>query len=281
MTGAASRRRAGPLAAALCLAGCGAAAPSSPAATSAATHIMSINQCTDQLVLALLPPSRIASVTWLSRDPRYSAMAAAAARVPSNRGGVEETIAARPDLIVTDTFSNRAGRALLERLHLPLATVPDAGDVAAIRHNVLALATTLRVPERGAALVARMDRQLAAPRPARPLRAVAWGRDGMARSPLLATAIAAAGLSDVTPATGPIDIEALLRLAPDVLVETSGNDGASLGDARRDHRIVRLHWPASRVLHVPTGATICGTPAIGDAAAALRAQVRALSDPAA
>ena len=47
---------------------------------------MSLNQCTDQIVLALLPKDRITSVTWLSRDPLTSRMAAQAREVGANFG---------------------------------------------------------------------------------------------------------------------------------------------------------------------------------------------------
>jgi iron complex transport system substrate-binding protein len=268
------------LAAALLLAGCSAAAPAIPGRAATPVRVMSMNQCTDQLVLALLPPSRIASVTWLSRDPRYSAMVEAAGRVAINRGAVEEVAATGPDLIVTDDFSNPAGRALLGRLRFPVVTVPDAYDVAAIRSNLVSLAATLGVPQRGAALIARLDRQLAPSRSARRIRVAVWTRDGMSVSPLLSAVIAAAGLTDVTPATGPADVEALLRTNPDLLIETGGpDDGASLGNMRRDFPTVQHRWPASRILRVRAADIICGTPAIGNAAVSLRAQAQAAIGP--
>ena len=46
-------------------------------------RVMSLNQCADQIVLALLPPERITSVTWLNRDPLTSRMVAEAERVAS------------------------------------------------------------------------------------------------------------------------------------------------------------------------------------------------------
>ncbi|MDO7843790.1 ABC transporter substrate-binding protein [Sphingomonas immobilis] len=267
------------LAAVLCpalVAGCSAAAPPVSTRPAKPVRVMSMNQCTDQLVLALLPPERIASVTWLSRDPRYSAMVVEAARVAANRGSVEEVVTTRPDLIVTDTFSNPGGRALLARLGVPVVAIEDAMDVPAIRRNISDLATALGVPERGAALVAKMDARLVASPPVRGVRVAVWGRDGMREGPLVAAVIAAAGLTDVTPETGPTDTEALLQAAPDFLIEGDGADGgASLGDARRDTAIVRKRWPRSRILHISPRDTICGAPAIADAAIALRAQVRA------
>lgn len=47
-------------------------------------RIVSIGERTDQIVLALSPPGRVTSVTWLSRDPRTSRTAGAARRVGVN-----------------------------------------------------------------------------------------------------------------------------------------------------------------------------------------------------
>jgi iron complex transport system substrate-binding protein len=35
-------------------------------------HVMSLSMCTDDLLLELLPPERITSITYYSRDPNNS-----------------------------------------------------------------------------------------------------------------------------------------------------------------------------------------------------------------
>ena len=55
-------------------------------------RIVSLNMCVDELVLRLAEPQNIASVTWLSRDPKNSNVAALAARIPVNHGLAEEII---------------------------------------------------------------------------------------------------------------------------------------------------------------------------------------------
>lgn len=260
----------------LWLGGCAVHAPATPVVTARPVRVMSLNQCTDQLVLALLPPDRIVSVTWLSRDPRFSAEVAAARLVRVNHGGVEEVVRSRPDLIVTDTFSNPAGRALLERLGYPLVEVSEAGSVADIRRNVRKVATALGEGARGEAMIARMDAALAPQaRLAKPLRVAAWDRDGMGSGQMLRIVLHAAGLNDVGAASG--DVETLLATAPDLLIDReSGVHDASLGDNRAGHPLVRRLWGPARRLHVPQASLFCATPAIGSAATALRAEVRAL-----
>lgn len=257
------------------LGGCNASVPAASVSVARPMRVMSLNQCTDQLVLALLPPERIASVTWLSRDPRYSAQVAAAWRVPANHGSVEEVARTRPDLIVTDTFSNPSGRAMLRRLGYPVLELADSGDVAGIRRNVGTLAAALGEGPRGAALIAQMDAQLVPMPGTRPITVAAWGRDGMGDSPLLSAIVAAAGLTSVGARGG---IEALLRAKPEFLIRGVADPReGSLGDNVSGHPLVRRFWPAAKRLTVAQSATICGTPAIGDAAVDLRRQVAAVA----
>ena len=53
-------------------------------------RIVSINMCTDELLLRLVDRDRIASVTWLSQDGRNANMAEVAATIPANHGLAEE-----------------------------------------------------------------------------------------------------------------------------------------------------------------------------------------------
>src|SRR5262245_1692186 len=59
---------------------------------SAPRRIVSLNLCTDQLVLALADRDTVRSVTWLACDPQSWVMEAAAAEVPVNHGLAEEII---------------------------------------------------------------------------------------------------------------------------------------------------------------------------------------------
>ena len=54
-------------------------------------RIVSLNMCVDELILRLAQPQNIASVTWLSRDPKNSNVAELGAGVPFNHGLAEES----------------------------------------------------------------------------------------------------------------------------------------------------------------------------------------------
>ncbi|MDR2212470.1 MAG: ABC transporter substrate-binding protein [Pseudomonadales bacterium] len=85
------------------------AAPDEPA------RIVSMNICTDQLLLRVVEPGRIVSLSYLSADPAYSPLAQQAENFALNHGQAEEIIALAPDLVLTSQFSASFTAALLER----------------------------------------------------------------------------------------------------------------------------------------------------------------------
>ena len=80
-------------------------------------RIVSMNLCTDQLLLLLVDKQRIASLSYFARDPEYSALASLAEGIPPNRGQADEVITFAPDLILTSQFSATLAANLLERMN--------------------------------------------------------------------------------------------------------------------------------------------------------------------
>lgn len=247
-------------------------------------RVMSVNQCTDQIVLALLPPERIASVSWLSRDPAGSLMAGAAARVPVNHGQAEEVLAEAPDLVVAGSFTTPALRGMLKRIGWPMIEVDHASSFDDIRRTVRQVAAAVGERARGEALIARMDAQLAAAarRSARHPRVAAWDGSGFgaASGTLYDAVLTAAGARNVVREMGGYsygrpDIETLLKLDPDLIVQGAAvRAGGSLGDEITNHRVVRERWKG-RTLRIPQAYYVCGTPMIGEAVLRLQAEMAA------
>lgn len=267
----------------LALAGCtGGATVPAPAAKP--VRVMSMNQCIDQLVLALLPPERIASVSWLARDPSGSLLHAAAMRVGVNHGLSEEVVRQQPDLIVAGTYTTPATRRLLKRLGYPLIEVGHANSFDDIRRVTRQVAKAVGEAARGEALLARMDAQLAALAhdPGPPLRVAAWDGAGFNASEgtLYDVVLEAAGAVNVAnrpPAThyGRPDVEVLLLTAPDLLVKGAGNGRKpGLRDNAERHPVIRQYWDGPRTLTIRPAYYMCGTPFIGDAIFQLRAELR-------
>src|ERR1700733_14105217 len=93
-------------------------------------RIVSLNLCTDELVLRLADHSNIASVTWLSKDPISANAVDLAADVPVNHGLAEEVIPLDPDLIVAGTFTARTAVAMLKQTGFPVTEFGGARNVA-------------------------------------------------------------------------------------------------------------------------------------------------------
>jgi len=247
-------------------------------------RIMSMNMCTDQLLLSLLPPERIASVTWLSRDRGSSLMADAAMKVGVNYGLAEDVIRQKPDLVIAGSFTTPATRGMLKRIGYPMIEVGYANNFDDIRAQTRQIAKAVGEPERGEALIADMDRKLAilAQDRAPALRVASWDRSGFSASAgtLQDEILRVAGARNVVnepPASiyGKPDAEILLLTAPDLLVQGSPYAAEpSLGDMVEQHRVIRQYWKKGRMLTVPQAYYVCGTPQIADAALSLRDQMR-------
>lgn len=248
-------------------------------------RVMSMNQCADQIVLALLPPERIASVTWLSRDPGGSLMHREALKVGVNHGLSEEVVRQKPDLVVAGSFTTPATRGLLRRLGYPMIEVDNADSFDGIRRTTRQVARAVGEMARGEALIAEMDRDLAelARDPGPGLRVAAWdgagfsAREGTLYDAVL-QAVGARNVAKAPPASGygRPDVEVLVLTAPTMLVKGEGlGRKPGLRENRERHPVVRRYWDGARTMTIRQAYYICGTPLVGKAALRLRDELRA------
>ncbi|HWX89886.1 MAG TPA: ABC transporter substrate-binding protein, partial [Rhizomicrobium sp.] len=142
---------------------------------------MSLKVCTDELLLDLVPPSRIASITFLSQEKAALKVWPQAARIPVNHGTAEEILKLHPDLILTDPFMAPSLRPLLAKSGAKIVEVPPAENFDQIRNVTRMVAHAVGEESRGEALIARMDADLAdlaAHRPKKMLTVAGWGGGG-------------------------------------------------------------------------------------------------------
>lgn len=97
-------------------------------------RIASLNLCTDQLLLLLVPRERIVSVTDWAVKPESSYMAEAARGLPLNRGLAEGVLPLNPDLIIAGQFNDPTLLALLRKLgyRVEVVSVPRNLDEARV-----------------------------------------------------------------------------------------------------------------------------------------------------
>ncbi len=247
-------------------------------------RILSLNLCADQLLLALLPPERIVSLTWLSRSEGDPDLVPLARRIAANHGTAEEVLAAQPDLVIAGTYTTSATRRLLARTATPLLELPAVQDWAGIRRVTRQVARAVGAEARGAALLSQMDATLAAlarTRPADPVRVISWGGGGSdvpGRDTLFDQILTAAGGENLgAPLAGraSVDLEQLLQARPEVLMR--GSAYAAMPAVRNQaaaHRLIQRLYPQAQLTY-PEALYGCGVPKAAQAALALRAQLLA------
>ncbi|WP_293901679.1 ABC transporter substrate-binding protein [Phenylobacterium sp.] len=248
-------------------------------------RIMSINLCTDLLLLQLVPRARIASVSFLARDGAGGLFPGLEAGIPTNHGTPEDIVNMQPDLILAADVSTPVARALARRVGARVVEVKSANSFADIRQNLREVGAVVGEPARAEALVQRMDAtlgQLAAQPPRRRARVVAWsggpavpGRDTLANA-----IIDAAGAINVAAQPGrnytTFGVEELLEADPDALLYgRSPSQGPSLEGGEGQHRVVRRLY-ATRRISFDEVASTCGLPQSADAARDLRRALDAL-----
>jgi iron complex transport system substrate-binding protein len=243
-------------------------------------HVMSLSMCTDDLLLELLPPERIASVSYYARDPTISYQWPQAAKVRINWGTVEEVLAEKPDLVLAGTYTTPAARSLLKKLHWPLLEIAPAADFDEIRTVTRQVAHALGRQTAGEALIEKMDatlRELAASRPRQLIRVAAWGEGGSipGKGTMFDTILNAAGGVNVASSLSgeytSFDVEQLLAARPDVLAYAGNiSDTPGLNTDLAQHPLIRKLYSSRRVTY-PSALYNCGVVESADAAVALRA----------
>ena len=203
------------LAAALWLAWCG-------AATAAPQRVFSLDQCSDQYVLALVPRNGIVGLSHRS-DDRDSYMAAAARGLPQRRGGYESVFAARPDVVVRYWGGDAKLVRALERRGVRVVTLDDAQDFDDVRANLARVSRALGRRAEGVRLQARMDAELARAAGAwRGHAALYLTPGGFTAGPgsLIDSVLRAAGLTNAVRSPGfmPAPLERLVLAPPDAFV---------------------------------------------------------------
>lgn len=231
-------------------------------------RIMSLKICTDALLLDLVPPSRIASVTFLSREPAALRMWPQGAHVPVNHGTAEEILAAHPDLILTDPFTAPGLRPLLARSGAKILEVPPADNFEQIRAVTRMVARAVGEEARGETLIARMDADLAgvaAHRPKTALVVAGWGGGGYVpgKGGLFDAMLTAAGARNVVSGSfGYYDVESLIAANPDALVYGDTYRGTTSLRADQDlHPALLKRYGGRRISYASLYG--CGVPESG------------------
>jgi iron complex transport system substrate-binding protein len=246
-------------------------------------RIVSMNVCTDQLLLSLVERERIASLSYIAADARTSGIADQVDGIPLNRGIAEEIVALAPDLIVTGQFGFRPTVGMLRRLGYAVVELPMADTLMAVPQNLRTLGAALGVETRAAELAAAFEQRLARLTydggGERPLF-VNYDANGWTtgQTGLLADIVHRAGLSTPGDRLGfaqsaRLTIEGLVLLRPALLdLGFPWDDPPALASEHRRHPAVEAVLRETAVVDIPDSTWLCGTPRSLDALEQLRSE---------
>ncbi len=256
-----------------------------PAEAEAPRRVVSANLCADQLLLALADRDQIAALSPLAVDPTLSPAVEAARAFPIHRGGAEDLLRAKADLILIGAHDAPFTRAMLAEQGAPVHALPPWKSLAEGRAQIRDLAARLGRAERGESLIDAIDAALERARGAagRPATFLTFHRRGWSPGAGTVTSevAVAAGLVDASASVGAerggfVSLERVIAAAPDLLIVSQAAPGAEdQGQALLSHPALARLYPPSRRLVAPDQLTLCAGPATPQAIDALAAEIRA------
>ncbi|WP_376801255.1 ABC transporter substrate-binding protein [Candidatus Raskinella chloraquaticus] len=244
---------------------------------------VSLNVCTDQLLIDLADPEQILGVSTYARDPNLSWVAARAGPYTAV-AAAEDVVSRAPDVVLAGVFNKIATRQVLAASGLRIEVFALADDFAGVRDAIARVGSLLQQEERAARRIAALDGALARLRQAasaRALRILPLQRRGwVSGSDTLTSALLAeAGLVNIAAelglyAGGQVGLERLIALQPDLILGSREEIyGEDQGSALLLHPALRARVPPERWIYIPGRLTVCGGPGLIEAIDALIEQL--------
>ena len=239
-------------------------------------RIVSINMCTDELLLRLADRDSIASVSWLSQDARNANMAELAREFPANHGFAEEVASYHPDLVLAGVYTSRTAVQLLKGIGIKVVEFGLPETLDEVRSQVRDFAAAIGERERGERLVADMDARLAvlaaqARTPA--LKAIVLRPNGytVGKGSLVNQLLERAGLVNLATRLGfesylQMPLEAIALQQADVLIlDGESADAPSLATEALHHPIFARLGGRPKLVSMPSRLWTCAGPSVIDA----------------
>ena len=237
--------------------------------------IVSLNLCTDQLLMLLADPNQIASLSKIVDDQNVSFLAGRSAEFKKNRGDAEEIFINSPDLVVAGVYTEKATVQILQSLGVRVEIFPIEQNFEDIIENIKKMGLLVGHSDRAKRMIDDFNVRLEELRSGiteRP-RAAIYSANGYTTGTdtMSGQILKTAGFRNITeevgmPFGGTLPLETLVMLRPDLVITGKAYPGHSRAEEILKH-------PALRPLKTITQTDakwICGTPAVLDAVAELQ-----------
>ena len=237
-------------------------------------RIASTHLCTDQLLLLIADPDRIASLSTFASNPEMSMMVESAQPYPVNHGLAEELVVLNPDLILTSQFGS-PNVLLLQRLGYRILNIPVALTIDDIRSNILVIADAIGERDRAENLIREFNDRIELLRvpehKPRPI-IVVYRPNGYTSGDqtLRSQIVEYAGFKNLAVELGmshnrQLPLEVLITSRIDALMMETDYDHAALAYELPNHPAIQTAFADVPRVDVPGKTWICGTTFITNA----------------
>lgn len=234
-------------------------------------RIVSLNVCTDQILMLLVPPKRIAALSYLARNSGISVMHKEAAALPFTYGSAEHVFILKPDLVLAGTYTTRATVNLLKRLGDTLIEVAPARNFEDIETNIRMVGTAVRETKKAEVLINEMRTRIQYYLPKgdeHKLDAIPFysngytvGKNTLVDQLLYHSGFTSLGRKKQFTGTRKISLETLLMNKPDLLLigKRDFKDHALAQEVFK-HPVVKNIARTTKTISLADALTVCGTP---------------------
>lgn len=238
-------------------------------------RIVSINLCTDQLLMALAETEKILSVSHLARDPSISSFSERAKKIHINYGTAEEIYRLKPDLILAGEYSKKYVVGVIRELGLNIVTVEVANSLETMRSNLLKVADILGEEAKAEILISKIDKLFLLKNTyhEKPV-ALVWRTRGLIDGPgtLVHELLQAHGFRNLAEklgrgSLGNINLEQIIMARPElVIIPEPKHYYPSLSQSVFKHptfkSLDRVNKPWLKIIRFPEWGLICGGPQV-------------------
>ena len=237
--------------------------------------IVSLNLCTDQLLMLLADPNQIASLSKIVDDPNVSFLAEKSAEYKKNRGDAEEIFINSPDLVVAGVYTEKATVQILQSLGVLVEIFPIEQNFNDIVKNIRKMGLLVGHSDRAEKMIDDFNIRLEKLRSGiteRP-RAAIYSANGYTTGTdtMSGQILEIAGFRNITEEVGMsfggiLPLETLVMLQPDLVITGKAYPGHSRSEEILKHPALRPF----KAITQTDAKWICGTPAVLDAVAELQ-----------